>query len=139
MGQQFGIGVGGVWKPANPFVGVGGVWKPVQSGWVGVAGVWRQFYSGLTATLPSSAAWGPVYLGSDPKTGAPIVDHYSTSVTATVSGGTAPFTYDFHTGSSYTSSSSWTYDSADGSPLDVSCSVKDANGVVTETNVCHIS
>lgn len=45
--------VGGVWKPAKPFVNVGGVWKPVEKAWVREAGLWREAYAGAVTV----AAW----------------------------------------------------------------------------------
>lgn len=80
------VGVGGVWKDLDSIeVGVGGVWKTVKSVEVGVGGVWKTVYeeaADLTVSIPSSLS-SSEYTPTDA----------TVTITPTISGGTAPYSY----------------------------------------------
>lgn len=80
------VGVGGVWKDLDSIeVGVGGVWKTVRSVEVGVGGVWKTVYeeaADLVVSIPSS-------LSSSETTPTDA----TVTIFPTISGGTAPYSY----------------------------------------------
>lgn len=88
------LGLGGVYRSAQPCVGVGGVWKPVKAMFVGQAGSWKQIHSGAAEPLgcgviPNESGWtfdGATYIAGP--------------FTCEVVGGTPPYSF------------SWTADQA---------------------------
>lgn len=81
------VGVGGLFKSAEPYVGVGGVWKKVAKGFVGVGGAWVQFFQdGITVALSRTFLEGESANGGFTQT--------SESTTATPDD-VGPFTYEW--------------------------------------------
>ncbi len=80
------IGVGGAWKEMDSIqVGVGGAWKTVSEVYVGVGGAWKTVYeeaADLTVSIPSSL--------SNAET---TPTNATVTISPTVGGGTAPFSY----------------------------------------------
>ena len=80
------VGVSGAWKAMNSIqVGVSGAWKTVSEVYVGVGGAWKLAYeeaAALTVSIPSSLS-----NAEETPTNATV------TISPTVGGGTAPYSY----------------------------------------------
>jgi len=76
----------GSWHETAPSIKEGGVWKPIRQGWIKDAGTWKEFFaeSALIASASPATAFGE---------GVGAASVTSNTVTVSVTGGIAPYTY----------------------------------------------
>lgn len=127
----------GTYQSARPHVKVSGTWQAVQKGYVKVSGTWQQFFTAMTVVLSNGGGGGVHGSSASGTIGA-----------ATITGGTAPYTYSWAyisgqavtmgTTTNSSLSPSWTPSSAGTYTSNFAVTVTDANGTVVVSNTASL-